>query len=56
MKMTIGLMKFTLKVMTLDAQPTKRSTSRGEELDEASEQSRRSLPKNLIRPLPVQDR
>jgi hypothetical protein len=27
----------------------------GEELDEASEQSRRSLPKNLIHPLPMQD-
>jgi hypothetical protein len=29
---------------------------RDEELEEASEQSRRSLSKNLICPLPVQDR
>jgi hypothetical protein len=28
---------------------------RDEELEEASEKSRRSLPKNLIRPLPVQN-
>jgi hypothetical protein len=56
MKTAIGLMKFALKAMTLRARPTKRLTSRGEEPDEASEQSQRSLLKNLIHPLPVQDR
>jgi hypothetical protein len=45
-----------LKAMTLRVRPTKRYTSHSEELDEASEQSRRSLPKNLIHHLPVQDR
>jgi hypothetical protein len=56
MKTTIGLTKFALKTTTLRVRPTKRYTSRGEELDKASEQSRKSLPKNLIHPLPVQDR
>jgi hypothetical protein len=48
MKTAIALMKFALKAMTLHARPTKRYTRRGEELDEASEQSRRSLPKTLF--------
>jgi hypothetical protein len=53
--MVIGLKEFTLKVMTLGAHLTKRWMSHGEELEEASEQSRRSLPKNFIRPLLVHD-
>jgi hypothetical protein len=56
MKTTISLMEFTLKVTTLDARPMKRQTSRDEELKEASEESRKSLSKNLIHPLQVQDR
>jgi hypothetical protein len=55
MKTAIGLTKFALKAMTLCVRPTKRYTSRGGELDEASEQSRRSLPKNLIRHLAEDD-
>jgi hypothetical protein len=39
MKTVIGLTKFTLKATTLCARLTKMQTSRGEELDEASEQS-----------------
>jgi hypothetical protein len=39
----------------LGACPTKRLMSRDEEFKEASEQSRRSLSKNLIRSLPMQD-
>jgi hypothetical protein len=38
MKTAIDLMKFVLKAMTLGARLTKRWTSCGEELDEASEQ------------------
>jgi hypothetical protein len=56
MKTMISLMEFALNAMALGACPTKRWTSRDEELEEASEQPRRSLPKNLIRPLSVQDR
>jgi hypothetical protein len=39
MKIAIGLMKFVLKAMTLDARSTKRQMSHGEELDKASKQS-----------------
>jgi hypothetical protein len=39
MKTTISLTKFALKATILRARPTKRYTSCGEELDEASEQS-----------------
>jgi hypothetical protein len=39
MKTTIGLMEFVLKATILSACPTKRWTSRNEELEEANEQS-----------------
>jgi hypothetical protein len=48
MKMVIDLTEFTLKAMTLDARPPKRYTSCSEELEEASEQLRISLPKILF--------
>jgi hypothetical protein len=47
MKTTISLMEFTLKVTTLDARPTKRQTSRDEELKEASSHENR-FPKTLF--------
>jgi hypothetical protein len=55
-KMMIGLTEFALKVATLGTLPMKRWPSRCEELEEAREQSQRSLPKNFIRPFPVQNR
>jgi hypothetical protein len=55
MKTTIGMAEFTLKATILGACPTKRLMSRDEEFKEASEQSRRSLSKNLICSLPMQD-
>jgi hypothetical protein len=39
MKTPLDLTEFVLKATTLGARPTKRYTSRGEEHDEASEQS-----------------
>jgi hypothetical protein len=48
MKMKIGLTEFVLKTTIV-------LTSHDEEPEEASEQSQRSLFKNLISPLPVQD-
>jgi hypothetical protein len=48
MKTAIGPTKFALKATTLGARPTKRQMSHGEELDEASEQSRQSLSKTLF--------
>jgi hypothetical protein len=56
METTIGLMEFVLKTTTLSARLMKRYMSRDKELEEASERSRRSLSKNLIHRLPVQDR
>jgi hypothetical protein len=56
MKTTIGLTEFALKVTTLSMCLMKRQMSRGEELEEASKQSQRSLFKNLIRPPSMQDR
>jgi hypothetical protein len=52
---TIGLTEFALKVMTLGVCLMKMWTSHDEELEEVSEQLRRSLFKNLIRSLPVQN-
>jgi hypothetical protein len=54
MKTMLCLTEFVLKAMILGVCPTKRS-SRDEGLEEASEQLQRSLLKNLIRLLPVQD-
>jgi hypothetical protein len=45
---TISLTEFTLKAMTFGARPTKWYMSHDSELEEASEQSRRSLPKTLF--------
>jgi hypothetical protein len=39
MKTTLGLTEFTLNAMTLGACPTKRYTSRDEELEKVSDQS-----------------
>jgi hypothetical protein len=49
----INVMEFMLKAATLNARPTKRKMSHDEELEKASEQPRRSLPKNLINSPPV---
>ena len=48
----------TLLATAGETDSTMRKASHGDELDEdkkAIEQSRRALPKNLIRPLPMQD-
>jgi hypothetical protein len=55
MKTMLCQTEFVLKVMTLGVHSTKRKLSHDEELEEASEQSRRSLPKSHIHHLPLQD-